>query len=234
MRFSKPWWLVCVLPILACNLTRGNGTPAEEGRNVEPFEGVRTEDVVEVHVSLGDAPSVRLRCDANLLGQIETETRSGWLVIRTRRGVTLLPRAECRADIVATHLLGLETTGSADAYATGAHGDTLELRSSGSGDLDAQDVAVGELTVETSGSGDAFLAGDTSLLSIDTTGSGDVHARDLTADDAYITSTGSGDVEATVMGTAEISTTGSGDVDVWGAPEVTRRESTGSGDIALH
>lgn len=147
-------------------------------------------------------------------------------------------------------LTGVTVSGSGDATADQAEGDSMALRVSGSGDLAVQNVkgtalavglsgsggvAVGNIAANTvavsiSGSGDVAVAGRCTTLDARLSGSGDLAANRLTCTNATVSTSGSGDVSVHASGQVTARTSGSGDVAVTGGARCTSR-SSGSGVI---
>lgn len=135
-------------------------------------------------------------------------------------------------------LSSVQSKGGCDIRFSGFTGDSLTIKTLGSGDVKAYDLSVaGRLTIVGTGSGDHKLkdisAGE---MVIDKKGSGDGDYRDLDVGTLSVTSTGSGD--ATLSGKAGSVTllkAGSGDID---ASELkashVSTEKSGSGDLTIN
>jgi DUF4097 and DUF4098 domain-containing protein YvlB len=114
-------------------------------------------------------------------------------------------------DLVADHIAGLLTlkVGSADAKAEQV--GSVDMRGSGSGDVQVTDVR-GDVHAGHSGSGDLSFGHVTGSVSIGGTGSGDIRLETI-GRDVDVGSTGSGDVTADgVGGNFSVHSTGSGDI----------------------
>lgn len=108
-------------------------------------------------------------------------------------------------------------------------GDDLNLRISGSGDIDLElDYTQVDATI--SGSGDIKLEGDCQEFELDITGSGDYHAFELESQVGDIEINGSGNAEVFVHDNLDVRITGSGDVYYIGNP-LLDIHITGSGKV---
>src|ERR671937_185417 len=63
---------------------KGSGHVVEEARTIGEFTGIEVHGVVAADVTAGEAPSLKLSGDDNLLPLIITEVQDGRLIIRTR------------------------------------------------------------------------------------------------------------------------------------------------------
>lgn len=100
----------------------------------------------------------------------------------------------------------------------------------GSADVTLFDLEQDELELKVSGSGDIEASGKVQHLEIDIAGSGDVDVRELVAQQADISVAGSGDVDAMVKQAVRVRITGSGDVQICGNPIQRDIRVSGSGD----
>jgi hypothetical protein len=247
----------------ACNLFNvvfGNGETVEETREVDAFTALDIAASFEVEVTLGDAPSVTVTCDDNLLSLIVTTVKDGTLVIDQRNAVgawaAIHPKAECHADIVTTSLIAVNASGAGDVHLveadwidlaqvglTGAGqivvdgvitAPDLSLSSHGAGELFVNGITGDSLTIEITGSGIAGITDiDTLALTASVRGSGSLVGTG-SADTSDISCTGSGDVRTRELVTTDVHAmlTGSGSVQVNAVASITATVS-GSGTLAV-
>jgi hypothetical protein len=188
---------------------RGSGKAATQAREVEDFHAVSIRSCADARIRVGQAKSVNVTCDDNLIEHLVTRVEDGVLVIETDQG-SYSYRTEVVIDISVPALDGVAVSGSGDVTVDGLDGGALGLDICGSGDVTARGT-VDELTVSISGSGDMALYG-------------------LSARSAKISISGSGDVELEVREELSANISGSGDVSYRGSPEV-RRSVSGSGSV---
>ena len=168
----------------------GNGVRATEARQVDTFHALVLEGAIDVNVSVGDEHGVSLSGDENLLSHVRTWVEDGALHVdmaegsySSRRALVLeASTAELRSvdllassDVDITGLRGDFTgtlKGSGDLTASGAV-DRLELRLSGSGDIDFERVQARECVVSVQGSGDVEVDAS-ERLEATISGSGDL------------------------------------------------------------
>ena len=182
-----------------------------ESRQVGEFTEIGLAAPVDVHVSIGDAPSVSLEGDAAMITRIETVVESGRLRIRIRpEDQKWSWNRKVTARIVARRIEGLAIAGSGDITATGIHGEALK--------------------VSIAGSGDVRVGGKVEGLTASIAGSGDIRASDLDAQRVKVTIAGSGDATVRAREALSVSVSGSGDVRYFGDPTV-EQTIRGSGSV---
>ena len=207
---------------------------AEQTRDVGSFSGIHQSTSADVIITHGDAVSVRVRADEDAIDKLTTEVRNGVLYIDSRpdgwRNVRVM-----EVYITMPKLDMVKNSGSGDfSIKEGMPGNNLDIRISGSGDMEA-DLQATNMEINISGSGDVSFSGLRGNMNISISGSGDVNGSDLTLDECTISSLGSGDIELSGKAsqfTATIS--GSGDINAYNliAAEASVK-CNGSGDVVI-
>lgn len=255
--------LACALGLLAAGLTagcfvivQGSGVLRTEARQVPASRAVTLVGPIHAFVVVGHEPSVRVRCDDNLLPYVRTEVRGEELVIdldHARAGGSIAPAAPCAVDVYAPSVESVAVTGSGDLKVLGsavglaqvrvtgsgtvdvaeAQSDALALSVTGSGDVQVGRVQARAVTLSTSGSGSVHIGGNTTSLRVDSSGSGGVDAVALAAERAEVDVSGSADVRIRASRAASVRASGSGDIHVAGAPPERVADASGSADIVF-
>ena len=188
---------------------KGSGDLKTEPREVDEFTRVSLAGSFKVEITVGEAQSVELTFDDNLLDNIVTEVRRGELMLETKDSFS--SRKPCLVKITVPTLEGVYCSGSGDIRIDNLKGDQFECQISGSGDV----VANGEVKE----------------LELVISGSGDIDTRDLKAEDVYARVSGSGDMDVYAIKSIRGTVSGSGDINYYGDPPSTRIRVSGSGDI---
>jgi len=191
---------------------RGNGELTTKTYDLDPCHAILLSCGLDLTIRLGDAQSVALTIDENLVEYYQIEARHGTLVIDADESPR--PHRSARLDITLTSLDELEVAGAGDIDVRDYRGESLELRIDGAGDLEI-DGTVGKLAVAVNGAGD-------------------VDARELEAREVEVAINGAGDVDVHATASADIEINGVGDVDVWGEPAQFAKSVHGIGDITRH
>jgi len=228
----------------------GNGVAVTEERIVSEFTGISNETSVDLYFETGDALSVFVEADENLMEYISTSVQSGMLEIEVKGTSCIKPAKQPIIYVTAPSLEALYSTGSGDMFAdllagnrcdivnTGlgditidfAEADDIDIRSSGSGDISIGDIYAEDTFIKLTGSGDISAEGGTDMLDINSTGSGDIAFGDLETGIADILITGSGRVHIRVIDELFAVLTGSGNLYYYGNPDVSKTV-TGSGNL---
>jgi hypothetical protein len=206
----------------------GSGQERSEQRDVAAFERIRVVGLTDVTVTAG-APSVTVRGDDNLIGEVVTEVDDGTLTVDERRQVR--PRAGLAVDVTTPRLGGAEVQGSGDLVARDVAGEVLTWTVDGSGSLTIDGVDANVFRGDVNGSGDLEAAGRAERVELVVSGSGEADLRELMAREASVEASGSGNVLVRVSEALQASSSGSGDVIYAGAPRDVQEDASGSGDI---
>lgn len=242
---------------IVIKVQEGNGVPATEERDVGAFTGVMNTTGLDVHVLLGEEPSVAVTCDENLIDEVETRVESEVLVVtQVEHGLdawTIFPKADCFVQVVTPDLESLIATGGGDLDLVGEGPvslrdveltgggdlvveapivtDTLDGLNSGGGDLVLGPVQADAVHLTDSGGGDISAGqGQAELLDVLASGGGSVLVRPLVGAHVEVTISGGGDVEVTATESLEARLSGSGDLTWWGDPATRDVQATGSGE----
>lgn len=233
----------------------GNGILAHDVRTAGTVSGLDVSGPLEVNVRVGPTTSLAVDADSNLLPLIRSEVSGGELRIwvdgnlrsnNSLRVTYTTPslkqlRVSGSGRVTVNDLNGealdLSKSGSGSTILTGRV-DKLDVRHSGSGDINAQGVRSGSARVAQSGSGRTGLGavqGDALSLTVSgsgsveargvvnavtarTSGSGSVDITGVTSEQADLTTSGSGAISATVRRSVLAQTSGSGHITVYGNP----------------
>ncbi len=166
-----------------------------------------------VDVKVGQAPSLQVEGDSNLLPLIRSEVVDGTL------------RLWVEKNVHTNHVL----------HVTWTTAQLTQVTAAGSGRLAVTGLQGGPLTLTKTGSGTAQLTGSVGLLNMQATGSGDIDARELHSGNANLSLSGSGSI---VMGEVKadalnVKVRGSGELQAAGAVAQLNAQVVGSGDARL-
>lgn len=186
----------------------GSGTLATQSRPVTSFRSVLINAAGRVEIRQGNADSVTITADDNVLRLLIATVRGDELVLdqtRCSRNVR-----EVRFTITVRDLRALTLAGAADATLDGISADELTLKIAGSGTIDA--------------------SGQARWLAVDIGGAGEVRARALASEAAQVRIGGTGSVALSASDSLDVGISGTGSVVYFGAPAVTQ-SITGAGSV---
>jgi hypothetical protein len=243
--------------ILRSHSVSGAGNPegrllASETRTVS--KAINTVDLagpIDLTVRYGPAPSLTVRGEQRLLGNIETSEDGARLHIAPR-GLVLSHRHPLQVEVVLPALASVTINGNGDSTADGFSGDAIALQLNGSGSFKFNgryrrvsaglngsgdvDLDVGNsdhVEARLMGSGDMTLAGSSTELVADVTGSGSLNAGHLRAETATLRQFGTADSAINAGKKVEITVGGNGDVTVHGNPAQRNVNRSGNGDVSF-
>lgn len=195
----------------------GSGKMATENRPVGTFSTVDCAISCTIDVKKGDATSVELSVDDNLLPLIKTEVQGDKLRVYSDRN--LAPSDGARIVITTPSLSGFAAAGAVTAVIEELSGSRMRIALAGSGDVTGR-VAGESLEAEIAGSGAMKLEGTAQKLSVSIAGSSNINAAKVAADEVSIEIAGSGKVQVAAQKKLDISIAGSGEVVYSGDAEV--------------
>ena len=220
-----------VIDLDGCSATRiqGSGIVVSELRNLPEFSEIRLEGMGKVEIKQGGRSAIEVITDDNIQSSIETEVKSGKLIISHGRGRNLRP-TRLSFTIAVKDLEGISVAGSGQASCDHKLvSDHFFAEISGAGDITLA-VETARLESDISGSGSIYLSGSANTYDARITGSGDVDAFDLQTGDSSVVITGSGNCRVRVSDNLQAKITGSGDVLYKGEPRISQ-SITGSGKV---
>ncbi len=171
------------------------------------------DDIVIVQTE-GESKVDLMACDF-LIDSILVTNEEGTLKVRLNDG-TSRPQGRIKVQVYAPALCSISNNGCGDISISAYKGDSLSIKTSGSGDVIATNLEIaGKLSVHSVGSGDHEFEHITAAnMDIARSGSGDGCYADLNVATLSVASSGSGDITLSgETGSASLNRVGSGDID---------------------
>jgi hypothetical protein len=207
----------------------GNKDLLKESREVTGFEAIASSGDFKVIVKPGDAYSVEVKAESNLLSFIETEVVHNTLKIRTRGIHTLLQNYPIEVFITTPVLNGLYLSGSGMITTGRFTSDEFSILISGSGDIDTK-INTGSMKANISGSGNIFLEGDSKVGRYLISGSGKIKSFQSQQRNCEAVIIGSGALYVNTLETIDARISGSGRVFYINHPTISK-SIYGSGEV---
>lgn len=255
---KKLLFVLFVVILSACGTSSaatvtGSGKMVSETFDVRDFDQIRVGTSGVLYLQQGDAFSLKVEADDNILPVLDIRVEKGVLSLRTTPEVSRLQYETLIYYVTVPALSALEISGSADVRAEDFTADalriningsgnvtfvnldveTLSARLSGSGDLILPAVSAKDILAEVNDSGQMEIGGVADSLVVKTSGSGDLLAEKLQTTTAEVAVNGSGNASLWAVERLDVSINGSGDVQYFGSPQVSERISGGGELIAL-
>jgi hypothetical protein len=226
----------CCLLLSACaeHIVEGHGTVKTETRQLSStgFTKVAIHAPVDVHITVGGAPSLSLEGYANLMPYLHTTVRDNTLRIFVDEYTELHTGRKVQVNISMPSLSALDLSGSCDAVVSGlVNSPDFALDVSGAASVDISEIHVNAFSADMSGSADLRLgSGQINTGSFDISGSGAIKAFGVTQQNTTLDLTGSADAEVTVAARLDVDISGAGNVAYKGHPNITQ-DVNGAGSI---
>jgi hypothetical protein len=209
----------------------GNGNIRTEKRSTGNFNAVKVSGSIDVEINIGDAYSVSVEDDDNILQYIVTDVHNGTLNVDYKDGYSI-NNDHAKVYVTAPSLDKLSVSGSGDITTQSIlkNSRQIEINVSGSGNIKAQ-VDAPVINISVGGSGNISLTGHTKDFTCAVSGSGDVNCGGLESENATVKVSGSGN--AHVFASVHLSATvsGSGDVYYRGNHPSPETHTSGSGSV---
>ncbi len=217
--------------VLSGNEMTGNGNIKTEKRSTGNFNGVNASSSIDVEIAKGDAYSVSVEDDDNILPYIVTEVSGGTLDVHYKDN-TSIGNDHAKVYVTAPSLDKLSASGSGDISTQDIlkNSGHIEMDVSGSGDIKAN-VEAPSVKAEISGSGNIDLKGHTKDFDGAVNGSGDLSCSNLESENTTVKIIGSGNAHVFASVHLSASIMGSGDVYYRGNPTSPEVHTTGSGTV---
>lgn len=234
--------------------TKPNGEVIEEEVSLESFSRIDLSMAGEVYITQGDASSVRIEASDNVIDLIVTNVSGDELNLRTKRGKCIRGKSDVKFYVTTPDVEGITLSGSGKIFnETPLTGKELDIKLSGSGEIDLENLEYDNAYSSISGSGKVWVDGfDTDDFEVKTSGSGRTTISNLEANNVSMSISGSGStsfessttdrLDASIAGSGklfafdmpaervELSVGGSGDCEVTANEELDVR-ITGSGSV---
>ena len=207
-----------------------------ETRDLSDFSRISLSGVGNLMIEPGDRASVSVEAPADLLPDIITDVKDGWLDLRLRPAAGNRRWANSADSITyhvtVTDLDAISVSGAGKVTGSRLCADRLDLRISGAAKAKL-DVTVTELDTRISGAGKLWLAGKADRQGLTISGAGKYSAQELSSREGKILISGSGKSTVNVSERLDVGISGCGRVEWLGDPEITKRIS-GVGKICRH
>lgn len=252
--------LALVLIGLSYSMLRSKGTvgPANPaGRLVSSetrmvgkgIQSVELSGPINMTLRQGATPSLVVKGEQRLLGNIETSQEGGTLHIGTK-GMLFHHREPLQVELVLPAIEHLTIHGSGESTVNGFSGDKMDVQVHGSGNVifngRFRDIAAAvhgsgdlelnggnseKVAVQLAGSGQMTVVGSCKEFKAAQNGSGDIDAQHMSADKVSVEMRGTGSSSVLAKHSADVSLRGTGDVNVYGSPNERNVSKTGTGEV---
>lgn len=222
---------------------RGNGDAASESRNLSAFTAIDVSAQIDIELTVtgeadgppqrgpARAPVATVRCDSNLIHQIQTHVDDGVLHVHTDGRIDLHPRTTCELTVSTESLARIRIEGPSGVVVDGVVDELRAIDVEGPAELDVEGIAVAHLDVEVEGPADVSLAGTVDAAVIDLEGPVGFDAPHLEARDLELVANGPVDADVRATDSVSLDLEGPVSLDVHGHPGL--RDVSSEGPVSL-
>lgn len=211
----------------------GSGQVHTETREVSGFQAVSVRYPAEVAIQQGEAESVKVEADDNLLPQLDTVVRNGTLYIENNEpnwGKRVNSSKTVKITITVKDLHQIDFSSAGKVRVESLKTDELKINVSGAGDVTLNKLDVRRLESSLSGAGNIKASGVADEVKLTISGLGNFDGPELSSMSADVRISGAGNITILVKNDLNASISGAGSVSYYGSPHVTQHIS-GAGTV---
>jgi hypothetical protein len=206
---------------------RGSGNVVTETREVSDFHAIDISYPAQVLVKQGNAESLKIEAEDNLLPNLKTQVKNGTLEIFYKRenGKHVNPTKTPIITIVVKDLANVDFTSAGELTIDSLKTNALDVSLSGAGNIKLDKILVQALSVSLSGAGSSTASGTADDLNLSISGFGDFKGGDLQSKDARVDISGAGSATVWVDNNLDAQISGAGSVSYYGSASVDKQIS---------
>ena len=222
--------LLTAFTLASCDYTTGSGNIVTETRNVGSFDAISVGGFFDVEVKIGDAASVVIEADDNIIKYIETRVSGNTLKIRTE-DLHNYSDVHMKVFVTVPFLSSISASASADVIADNilTSNTKLTFKASSSASIKSE-VDAPEIETDASSSGTISLSGKTKSHKTQASSSADIKTFDLLSENTIAAASSSANIQVHASVNLNARASSSGSVEYKGAAAVTKSESS-SGSV---
>jgi hypothetical protein len=204
---------------------RGSGNVITQAREIGAFDSLKVEYPARVLITQGEAVTLEISAEDNLLPGLKTQVNDGTLEIFYRKTgeKNILPTRPVTLNITVTDLNSIDFSSAGELTIDGLTTDRLRVNLSGAGNLELKDIDAKELSVNLSGAGSMTASGTGNNLDVNISGFGDLKAGNLHSHTARVTISGAGSATVWADERLNVNISGAGSVNYHGAASVSKQ-----------
>ncbi len=212
---------------------RGSGNLETENRDLSAFSSINIRYPADILIQQGEAESVSITADDNLLPQLGTQVSLGTLTIDNTesnhgRRVNASETVQITITVKELSEVTFESAGSFEI--NGLSNGSLKVTLEGAGNISMKDISLDQLEVRVEGAGSMDASGMVDNLVVIIDGVGSLNTADLAAQTADVSVDGLGSATVRVAQQLDVRINGLGSVNYYGSP-VVHEQTDGLGSV---
>jgi hypothetical protein len=226
--------VLAVIVLSGCNVIgaaiTGSGNVVSQEYDFTDFEEVDISHAFQGTITQGDAYSIVVRVDDNLVDRLEVSQEGNRVNIGLEE-TSLVTRATMEFEITMPNLTWLGVSGASQAQLNGfASGDDFTAEASGASRIHG-DVATGNLDLEASGASTIALAGTGGDVRANAGGASTIDLEALTAANANVEASGASTVIVNMTGQLNANASGASNIYYLGNPTLGNIDESGGSNV---
>jgi len=234
--------LILVVLLAGCTLAEvissgvtpitGSGNIVTQEETFTGFDKVDVSHAFKVDISQGQAFSVVIRIDDNLVQYLEVVKQGGTLKISLKPGRSYNTRkVTMEAEVTMPELSGLELSGASQGAITGFESTkTLNVDLSGASHLRG-DIEAGDAWFAVSGASQMNLTGSAEDVVINASGASQVDLSAFPVADAHVDASGASKATVNPSGQLDVDASGASHVYYVGSPTLGKIDTSGASSV---
>ena len=222
--------LFAIFTLASCDQTTGSGDIVTVTRTTGSFDAISVGGSFDVEVKMGDAISVVVEADDNIIKYIETKVSGNTLKISTE-DLHNYSDVHMKVYVTIPALSKISAAASADVVAENilTSSSKLSFKASSSASIKAE-VNAPEIETDANSSATITLTGKTKTHKTEASSSADIKTFGLLSENTTASASSSASIEVHASVNLDAKASSSGSVDYKGAATVTKSESS-SGSV---
>ena len=211
----------------------GSGEVISQTREVADFTAIEVDYPAQVTLRQGQAVSVTIEAEDNLLPGLQTRVRDNTLQVfyKVEDGRHVYPTKVVKLTIVVKDLSEVHFESAGELTIEGVDTEKLSVSVSGAGNLNLNDLTANDLIVHLSGAGSMTASGKADDFSLTISGFGSFNGKELHNQTADVNLSGAGSATVWVDDELDAQISGAGSINYYGSPEVSKHIS-GIGSVS--
>ena len=201
----------------------GSRNVISQTRQLGDFTTVTVDYPANVTIQQGQAASVTIQAEDNLMPQLSTNVSGRTLVIENSErnwNKRVNPTSTIQVNITVKDMSAVNFSSAGSGRITGLQTDSLKISVSGAGNVTLTGIKVKSLEIQLSGAGSVKADGTADQISIHIGGLGNFDGANLAAQSANASISGMGSATVWARSTFVANISGTGSINYYGSPTV--------------
>ena len=221
------FYSLLILMGLGCRFKSGSGNVVSENRTGSNFTGISTSQGFEVEVVTGEAFSIKVDADDNLMKYVVTEVDGKILRVGLENNVNV-SNAHLKARITAPSIETIRASSGATVTLKGVmKGESKVSLDASSGGTIRAAVDAPNVSAEASSGSQLFLSGRSQTLKFEASSSGSINAFELLSENEKVSASSGASVKVHASIKLDANASSGGNIKYRGGASVTSNSSGG-------